>query len=68
MTENRRPRLLVETKATDTDAGAALRGFQDQLGVPAVQLTNQGTTFRRISNGGHKILVAPAALWLPRLP
>ena len=68
VTENRRPRLLVETKATETSVDTALKKFQEQLGVPAVQLTSEGTTFRRISNGDHTILVAPAPLWLPRLP
>jgi len=68
MTEKRRPVLLVETKRTDTRIDAALRKFQDQVGVPAVHLTNEGTTFRKISNGDHTILVAPACWWLPRLP
>jgi hypothetical protein len=68
LTERRRPRLLVETKLTDTAADRPLRRFQDQLQVPAVQLTNEGTTFRRVSNGDQMILVAPAFRWLPRLP
>ncbi len=68
VTEKRRPRLLVETKATETNVDAALRRFQRELGVPAVHLTNEGTTFRKVSNGDHTILVAPACMWLPRLP
>jgi predicted AAA+ superfamily ATPase len=68
ITEKRRPRLLVEAKAAQTGIDAGLRKIQQQLGVPAVQLVGEGTTFRKISNGAHTILVAPAALWLPRLP
>jgi hypothetical protein len=58
----------VEAKAAQTGIDAGLRKIQQQLGVPAVQLVGEGTTFRKISNGAHTILVAPAALWLPRLP
>ena len=28
----------------------------------------EGTAFRTVSNGDHTVLVAPASLWLPRLP
>jgi predicted AAA+ superfamily ATPase len=68
VTEKHRPRLLVETKTASTTVDAALRKFQRQLGVPAVHLTDEGTTFRKMSNGDHTILVAPACMWLPRLP
>jgi predicted AAA+ superfamily ATPase len=68
ITERRRPRLLVETKTAETTTGRALLKFQEQLGVPAVQLTDEGTTYRKVSNGPHAVLVAPAWMWLPRLP
>jgi hypothetical protein len=68
VTDKHRPVLLVETKATETRIDTALRKFQDQLGVPAVHLTSEGTTFRKVLNGDHTILVAPASMWLPRLP
>jgi hypothetical protein len=68
VTERHRPRLLIETKTTETTIDPALRRFQNQLGVPAVHLTNEGTTYRKISNGSQMVLVAPACMWLPRLP
>jgi hypothetical protein len=68
ITEKRRPRLLVEAKATETGIDAGFRKIQHQLGVPAVQLVDAGTTFRKVSNGDQTVLVAPAPLWLPRLP
>ena len=42
--------------------------FQRQLGVPAVQLIDEGDTYRRMVNDSHPVLVAPAWLWLTRLP
>ena len=68
VTEKRRPMLLVEAKKSETDVAPALRKFQAQLGVTAVQLTHGGDTFRKIRNAGQTILVAPAHLWVPRLP
>ncbi len=68
VTEKRRPVLLVEAKAGRMRVAPALRKFQDRLRVPALQLTNEGAGFRRISNGAHTIVVAPAYLWVPRLP
>ena len=68
VTEKRRPRLLVETKATDLAVDRTLLRFQDQLGVPAVQLTDEGATYRRVSHGHNGVLAAPAWMWLPRLP
>jgi predicted AAA+ superfamily ATPase len=68
LTEKRRPFLLVEAKMSENDPAAALKKFQRQLNVPAVQLTNQGTGFRKTTNGNQSILVTPAHLWLPRLP
>lgn len=68
VSEKRRPRLLIETKTAEMGIDRALRRFQDQLGVPAVQLTDEGTTSRMVANGGRSVLVAPAWMWLPRLP
>jgi hypothetical protein len=68
VTEKRRPRLLVETKMADTAVSHALLKFQEQLCVPAVQLTDQGTTFRKIVQDRHPVVLAPAWMWLPRLP
>jgi predicted AAA+ superfamily ATPase len=66
--ENRRPLLLVEAKASSTQVEPSLTAFQEQLGVPAVQLTAEGNTFQKFSRGGQPVLVAPAAMWVPRLP
>lgn len=69
MARDREPLLLIETKLTDRAVSAALLRFQDQLGVPAVQLVSSGEgTFRRWSNGNHEVLVAPAWRWLSQLP
>jgi hypothetical protein len=68
LSRDRKPFLLVEAKASDPVPTAALRRFQDQLGVPAVQLTNSGEGFRKYSNGPRTILSAPASWWVPRLP
>ncbi len=68
VTEKRRPRLLVETKTADTTVSHALLKFQGQLGVPAVQLIDQGTTYRKIVHDRLTVVVAPAWMWLPRLP
>jgi predicted AAA+ superfamily ATPase len=68
VTEKRRPRLLVETKTGEMTVARALLKFQEQLGVPAVQLTDEGATYRKIAHAGGTVVVAPAWLWLPRLP
>ncbi len=66
--EGRKPRLLVEAKLSDDRPAAALRKFQGQLSVPAVQLVNESDTHRIFGNGTQEILVAPAWQWLARLP
>ncbi|MEW6741360.1 MAG: hypothetical protein AB1486_01260 [Planctomycetota bacterium] len=68
MAEKRRPFLLVETKTSDPRVDPALKKFQTQLQVPAVQLTQEGEGYRKFKNGDQTILVVPAHLWLPRLP
>ena len=65
--EKRRPLLLVEAKAADTQPAPALRTFQEKLGVPAVQLTAGGDTYRRFPNGSQEVLIAPVHMWVPRL-
>ena len=68
LTEKLQPMLLVEVKANDTQVEPKLGRFQKQLGVPAVQLTGRGDSFRKITGGAHPVLVAPAHFWLSRLP
>lgn len=62
------PLLLIEAKMSEIQPSAALRKFQQALGVPAVQLVNEGEGFRRFTNGDREILVVPAWLWLAGLP
>ncbi|MFC2171544.1 ATP-binding protein [Acidobacteriota bacterium] len=62
------PLLLIEAKQSEIRPSSELRRFQSVLGIPAVQLTNEGEGYRLFSSQGHKILVTPAFLWLPLLP
>lgn len=66
--DENQPLLLVETKLSDSQPSAALRKFQLALNVPAVQLTNQPGGYRSLTRNGRQILIAPAWLWLSRLP
>ena len=65
LTERRRPWLLIEAKRAETDVSPALARFQRQLGVPAIQLTDEGTGYRLLGRGREAVLVAPAWRWLP---
>ncbi len=65
---DRRPFLLIEAKLSDMQPSTALTKFQSALKIPAVQLTQEGKTYRLLSNGDHKILIAPAYQWLAHLP
>lgn len=68
LTERNRPILLIEAKCGDDTPAANLKRFQAALGIPAVQLLENGEGFRRIDHTGHPLLVVPAAWWLPGLP
>jgi len=68
LTHRRKPLLLVEAKSAEMQADASLLRFQQQLEVPAVQLVEDGERFVRPGGGGQQLLIAPAQLWLPRLP
>jgi len=65
---DRKPFLLVEAKLSDEQPTAALRKFQADLKVPAVQLISDAKTFKKVSNAHQTILIAPAFQWLSRLP
>jgi len=65
---DRRPFLLVEAKLSDDQPTAALRKFQADLNVPAVQLISDAKTFKKVSNAHQMILITPAFQWLSRLP
>ena len=62
------PVLLIETKLANTTPSPVLIKFQNALNIPAVQLVNEGDGYRRFSNNGQPILVAPAFQWLAQLP
>jgi len=62
------PFLLVEAKLGDTEPAKSLRFFQEQLGLPAVQLTGGGDSYQLFNSGERQLLVAPAAAWLSHLP
>jgi len=68
LSEGRRPLLLLEVKLSDDTPSPNLRRFQNDLGVPAVQLLAEGTGFKRLENSGGPLLVVPASWWLPNLP
>jgi hypothetical protein len=57
----------IRAKAADTQPAPALRVFQEQHKVPAVQLTAEGDTYKRFPNGSQEVLIAPASMWVPRL-
>lgn len=63
-----KPILLIETKLADREPSAALKKFQSALGIPAVQLINEGVEYSMLTNNNQQILVAPAFQWLSQLP
>jgi len=68
LSEGRKPFLLLEVKLTDDKPSPNLQRFQSALGVPAVQLLAEGAGFKRLEDSGRRLLVVPAAWWLPNLP
>jgi hypothetical protein len=68
LARDRKPFLLVEAKLSDDQPAAALRKFQADLKIPAVQLIRDAKTFKKVSNVHQAILIAPAFQWLSRLP
>ncbi len=63
-----KPILLIETKLADREPSAALKKFQNALGIPAIQLINEGVEYSMLTNNNQQILVAPAFQWLSQLP
>ena len=68
LANNREPFLLIEAKIADEQPSKSLQIFQRALNIPAVQLTNDGDSYRLVSNDNNKILIAPAYQWLSQLP
>lgn len=67
VSNDNKPILMIEAKISEKNPSKALVKFQNDLCIPAVQLHQYGDRFKIIQNGGQKILVAPAFLWLPML-
>jgi predicted AAA+ superfamily ATPase len=63
-----RPLFLVEAKLSETRPSKTLLKFQRMLGIPAIQLTREGDTFRLLSSGSLPLLISPAPQWLSCLP
>ena len=68
LANNNEPFLLIETKMADEQPSKSLQIFQRALNVPAIQLTNEGDSYRFASNDKNKILIAPVYQWLSQLP
>jgi len=66
--EQGKPFLLIEAKISDSQPSPALKKFQDNLQIPAVQLIEDHGGYQLISNKSQKILIAPAYQWLTQLP
>jgi uncharacterized protein len=66
--DQEKPVLLIEAKISDSQPSPALRKFQDNLQIPAVQLIEEHDGYQLISNNSQKILIAPAYQWLSQLP
>jgi hypothetical protein len=60
--------VLIEAKLADAHPSPALIKFQNMLQIPAVQLLNDATGFRKMANNNQQILIAPAWQWLAMLP
>lgn len=68
LADDRKPFLLIEAKMADEQPSKSLQIFQRALKIPAVQLMNEGDSYRLLSNDKNKILIAPAYQWLSQLP
>jgi hypothetical protein len=68
ISDDGRPRLLVDAKRDEREPSAALMKFQSALKVPAVHLVQAAEGYRRVMNEAHPILVAPACHYLAGLP
>ena len=52
---NNEPIILLETKLTDTNPTSTLRKFQNIFNIPAIQLTNEGDSFKIYPNNSQSI-------------
>jgi len=68
LSDDGRPLLLVDARAQAQQPTAALLKVQAALKIPAVQLVQAAQGYRRVSNNGQSILIAPACQYLAGLP
>ncbi len=68
LADDNQPFLMIEAKLSETQPSPALLKFQMFLKIPAVQLTNMPGGYRKLSNAGQPILIAPAWQWLSSIP
>jgi predicted AAA+ superfamily ATPase len=68
LSDDDRPILLVDACVQAQQPSAALIKFQAALQVPAAQLVQTAEGYRRVSNDGQNILIAPACQYLAGLP
>ena len=68
ITNERQPMVLVEATLSDEQPGKSLQAIQQALGIAAVQVVREATTYRTFDNQGHPLLVAPACSWVSGLP
>jgi predicted AAA+ superfamily ATPase len=68
LSDDGRPVLLLDARAQAQQPTAALMKVQAALKVPAVQLVQAAQGYRRVSNNGQSILIAPACQYLAGLP
>jgi hypothetical protein len=68
ISESNKPKLLIETKLSDTNPSKSLIKFQRYLEVLGIQLVLKKNTARIITNDKNKILIVSAPDWLGMLP
>jgi hypothetical protein len=68
LVRNCEPFLIIETKLSATDASPSLRKLQNLLGVPAPQLVNRSSIYKKMSENRLPVVVTSAENWLPCLP
>ncbi|MBW2341615.1 MAG: ATP-binding protein [Deltaproteobacteria bacterium] len=64
----RKPVVLIEAKTSEAQPSSALRKFQNDLNIPAVQLIAEDEGYRIFSNNDQSILIAPGYAWSSQLP
>ncbi len=66
--DKNKPILLIEAKNSEITPSKTLINFQNVLNIPAIQLVNEESIYKVISNNKNKILITTAHEWLSSLP